>query len=249
MAAMMAGAGSRGAKNANVDAESDKLQMAIKEVFTLMHPNSNNEIERDDINRGFFEAVNHKLTEQELDALMAEVDTDSGGTIDYDEFAAWMLSSSTLATELRHTVKTAALEGMSLETMVDDVEVRIAERAATSQFIWKSDVGGTAHTIFVVLEEPASSTVSLVFGTYMQLLIFIGSCIFIAESLEEIKCNADTLNLFHIIEWFCIGNFTLDYLARVATCWTREGSSQSVPAYIFQVSCVQTSVACIRRPN
>jgi hypothetical protein len=244
MAAIMA-VGARGGGAKNVDNESDKLQMAIKEVFIMMHPNSNNEVERDDLNRGFHEAVNHKLTEDELDALMAEVDSDSGGTIDYDEFAAWMLSSSKLASELRHTVKTASLGGMSLDNMVDDLKVRIAERAASKQFIWKSDIGGLPHTIFVALEEPASSTVSLIFGTYMQLLIFLGSCIFIAESLESIKSDKDILSMFYFIEWFCIFNFTLDYLARVATCWTREGESQSVPGYLFEVRCVQTSGACV----
>lgn len=140
--------------------------------------------------------------------------------IDFEEFAAWMMSSSRLAMELRHKVDT---KYGSLDNFVDDAEARMQGRANSKQFLWKSEEGGWPHTIFVLLEEPGSSTLAIIIGTYiqascsmplhacvsescliialvyhLQLLIFVGSILFVAESLETIKVDKTWLTAFHV---------------------------------------------------
>ena len=70
-------------KMGGVDDDSNNMVLAVKEIWEKMHPNGNNEVERDDIAMGFEEAVKHKLSAEELDELMSEVDADGGGSVRY----------------------------------------------------------------------------------------------------------------------------------------------------------------------
>jgi hypothetical protein len=211
-AAMMRGGGMRDPAELNKGA--DALTSAIKEVFMKMHPDpKTNEVSRGDISKGFLEVAEHTLTEEELNGLMSEVDMDGSGFIDYEEFAGWMMSSSKLASELRHKVDTAACG--TLDHLISDNELAANDReAGPKPFLWKSETS-TAQTIWVMLEEPGTSHAATWIGVYIQSLIMVGSTIFVVETLEEIKVHADTLRLFHIIEWFCVAQFTIEYFGRV----------------------------------
>lgn len=199
---------------AELNKGADALTSAIKEVFMKMHPDpKTNEVSRGDISKGFLEVAEHTLTEEELNGLMSEVDMDGSGFIDYEEFAGWMMSSSKLASELRHKVDTAACG--TLDHLISDNELAANDReAGPKPFLWKSETS-TAQTIWVMLEEPGTSHAATWIGVYIQSLIMVGSTIFVVETLEEIKVHADTLRLFHIIEWFCVAQFTIEYFGRV----------------------------------
>ena len=199
---------------AELNKGADALTAAIKEVFMKMHPNpKTNEVSRGDISKGFLEVAEHTLTDEELDGLMSEVDLDGSGLIDYEEFAGWMMSSSKLASELRHKVDTAACG--TLDHLISDNELAANDReAGPKPFLWKSETS-TAQTLWVMLEEPGTSHAATWIGIYIQSLIMVGSTIFVVETLEEIKVHADTLRLFHIIEWFCVAQFTVEYFTRV----------------------------------
>jgi hypothetical protein len=211
-AAMYRGGGMR--DPAEMNSGADALAAAIREVFMKMHPDpKTNEVGRGDISKGFLEVAEHTLTETELDGLMKEVDLDDSGFIDYEEFAGWMMSSSELASELRHKVDTAACG--TLDHLISDNELSAKDReSGPTPFIWKSEEG-TAQMLWVLLEEPGTSHLATWIGVYIQALIMMGSTIFVVETLEEIKVNADTLQLFHIIEWFCVAQFTVEYFSRV----------------------------------
>eukprot|EP01052_Picozoa_sp_SAG31_P001813 SAG31_NODE_61_length_29286_cov_444.645973_6_plen_194_part_00 len=187
MAALMAVGTSRHVAEEN-DIDSDNMMLAVGELFEKMHPNTENEVEPEGIRQGFEEAAKHRLTDAELDQLMSEVDEDGGGTvrcnfctqfaicdrcspqistnqIDFEEFAAWMMSGKRLAEELRHKVET---KYGRLDRYVDDAHARMIERANSKQFIWRSPEGGLPHTVFVLFEEPGSSTLAVIVGVYIQ---------------------------------------------------------------------------------
>ena len=206
-------------RNANVEANA--LAAAIREVFMKMHPDPiTGEVGRDDISAGFLEVANHVLTEEELDGLIrvdgepTEVDKDGSGKIDYDEFAAWMMTSSTLATELRHKVNTAAVG--TLDNLINDADIAKGDREQGDDavLVWKSEES-SAQTLWVLLEEPGTSTLAFWINTDVQVLILIGSVIFIVETLETVKVNYNWLSFMHVVEWFCVIQFTVEYFTRV----------------------------------
>lgn len=220
---------------AELNKGADALTAAIKEVFMKMHPDpKTNEVSRGDISKGFLEVAEHTLTEEELDGLMKEVDLDGSGLIDYEEFAGWMMSSSKLASELRHKVDTAACG--TLDSLISDADIAAKDREADGPkpFLWKSDES-TAQTIWVALEEPGTSHAATYIALYIQTLIMIGSIIFVVETLEEIKVHAETLRLFHIVEWFCVAQFTVEYFLRVFVSPARPFDCKpDVPPEILQ---------------
>ena len=220
---------------AELNKGADALTAAIKEVFMKMHPDpKTNEVSRGYISKGFLEVAEHTLTEEELDGLMKEVDLDASGLIDYEEFAGWMMSSSKLASELRHKVDTAACG--TLDSLISDGDIAAKDREADGPkpFLWKSDES-TAQTIWVALEEPGTSHAATYIALYMQSLIMIGSIIFVVETLEEIKVHAETLRLFHVVEWFCVAQFTVEYFLRVFVSPARPFDCKpDVPPEILQ---------------
>jgi len=230
MAAVMMARPTGEARAAQMNSGADALTAAIKEVFQMMHPDPvTNEVGRDDIGKGFLEVVQHQLSDSEIDALMKEVDTDASGFIDYDEFAAWMMSSSKLATELRHKVDTAACG--TLDTLISDSEIASSDREpdGPKPMVWNSPDSGM-QTIWVMLEEPNTSTAATIVGLYVQSLILIGSAIFVAETLETVKVDSGILAAFHVIEWFCVAQFTVEYFLRVfVSPWRPDDCKPELP--------------------
>jgi len=212
-AVMMSSTAQRTAMDSNVQANA--LQAAIREVYLKMHPDPvTNEVTKADISKGFLEVADHVLSAEEISCLMDEVDTDGSGKIDYDEFAAWMMTSSTLATELRHKVNTAAVG--TLDNLINDAEIQKDDRAQGDRpvLIWTNSES-KAQIIWVLLEEPGTSKLAFWLNVYVQTLILIGSIIFIVETLESVKVNYDWLSFMHVVEWFCVLQFTLEYCTRV----------------------------------
>lgn len=230
MAAMMTG--HRGIRDpAEINTGADALAAAIKEVFMKMHPDpKTNEVGRGDIGKGFFEVANHELSEEELDGLMKEVDLDNSGFIDFEEFGGWMMSSSKLASELRHKVDTAACG--TLDSLISDSDLASADREpgeGPTPFMWKSGESGLTD-IWVLCEEPGTSHAATWIAIYIQTLILVGSTIFVVETLETIKVDNDMLGLFHVIEWFCVAQFTVEYFLRVGvSAWRPDDCKPDVP--------------------
>jgi hypothetical protein len=224
----MAGAtvmmGSSGRKKGmNPHVEANALAAAIREVYLKMHPDPiTNEVTRDDISKGFLEVADHVLSTEEADGLMQEVDKDGSGRIEFDEFAAWMMTSSKLATELRHKVNTAAVG--TLDNLINDADVAKGDREQGDKpvLIWQSE-DSVAQTLWVLLEEPGTSSLAFWVNTYVQLLILIGSVIFIVETLESVKVNSEWLSFMGLVEWFCVAQFTIEYFTRVFCAPFRPG--------------------------
>lgn len=215
MAATMMMGSAKGRKAGSADVEANALAAAIREVFMKMHPDPNSgEVSKDDISKGFLEVANHELSDSEATGLIKEVDKDGSGLIDFDEFAAWMMTSSPLATELRHKVNTAAVG--TLDNLIKDADIMKSarEQGDKSVAIWQSDES-FAQTLWVLLEEPNTSTAAFWMNTYVQCLILIGSVIFIVETLETVKVNYGWLSFMHVVEWFCVIQFTVEYFTRV----------------------------------
>lgn len=219
---------------AEMNSGADALAAAIKEVFMKMHPDpKTNEVGKGDIAKGFFEVAQHELSEEELDGLMQEVDLDASGFIDYEEFAGWMMSSSKLASELRHKVDTAACG--TLDHLISDNDLASADREQDPKpMMWKSGESGL-QDLWVLLEEPGTSHIATWVGVYVQSLILIGSTIFVVETLETIKVDNDTLGLFHAIEWFCVAQFTIEYFGRVGvSAWRPDDCKPDVPEEMLE---------------
>jgi hypothetical protein len=74
----------------------------------------------------------------------------------------------------------------------------------------------------------------------MLLLIFASSVIFVVETMESVKADAALHRRLHNVEIGCIIVFTVDYLLRVCTCWSRpsiraierESQTASVLRYV-----------------
>lgn len=222
---MMAGIGKKRGGQGDTNVQANCLSAAIHEVFLKMHPDPvTGLVGRDDISQGFLEVADHELTEDEADALVREIDhNDGSGTIKYEDFASWMMTSSKLAVELRHKVNTVAVG--TLDNLINDQDIAKADREQgddESILIWQSEEG-FAQTLWVLLEEPGTSTMAFWTHVYVQMLIVVGSLIFIVETLETVKVNPGWLSLMHVIEWFCVAQFTFEYFGRIFCAPFRPG--------------------------
>jgi len=138
-----------------------------------------------------------------------------------------MMSTSTYASRLRHGLKSAVLGGAAFDTLIDDAELERLERASKKPFseqewFWKNP-DDMAQSIFVVLDEPGTSKLATIFSLYMQLLIFVSSVIFVVETLESVKTDQEALDIMHVVEWICVGQFTVEYIIRMSVCTHRPG--------------------------
>ena len=209
------------------------LGAAIYEVFEKMYPSPlTREVDIHDAKQGFMEVTGHVLNDAEAAKLMEEVDVDRSGTFDYGEFAAWMMTSSALATELRHKVSTVAVG--RLDNLVNDAELAFGERQlGHSIYVWisphENELIRQMQTLWVLLEEPGTSRLAFWVNSYMQVLIIMGTVTFICETMESANTSASNLLYLAGLEWFCILNFTIEYLARVVACPYRPDDVKPQP--------------------
>jgi len=71
------------------DEDSGALEEELREAFRLYDKQGNGYINVSDL-RDILRALDDKITEEELDEMIAEIDTDGSGTVDFDEFMEMM---------------------------------------------------------------------------------------------------------------------------------------------------------------
>uniref|UniRef100_A0A1W7RAV8 Calglandulin n=1 Tax=Hadrurus spadix TaxID=141984 RepID=A0A1W7RAV8_9SCOR len=72
-----------------VEEDAEKMQQELREAFRLYDKEGNGYINVSDL-RQILRALDDKLTEDELDDMIAEIDTDGSGTVDFEEFMEMM---------------------------------------------------------------------------------------------------------------------------------------------------------------
>lgn len=72
-----------------VEEDAEAMQEELREAFRLYDKEGNGYINVSDL-RDILRALDDKLTEDELDEMIAEIDTDGSGTVDFDEFMEMM---------------------------------------------------------------------------------------------------------------------------------------------------------------
>lgn len=72
-----------------VEEDSEAIQEELREAFRMYDKEGNGYINVSDL-REILRALDDKLTEDELDEMIAEIDTDGSGTVDFDEFMEMM---------------------------------------------------------------------------------------------------------------------------------------------------------------
>ena len=66
-----------------VEEDAEAMQEELREAFRLYDKEGNGYIKTTDL-REILRALDDKLTEDELDEMIAEIDTDGSGTVDFD---------------------------------------------------------------------------------------------------------------------------------------------------------------------
>jgi len=69
--------------------DNEGLENELREAFRLYDKEGNGYINVSDL-REILRALEDKITEDELDEMIAEIDTDGSGTVDFDEFMEMM---------------------------------------------------------------------------------------------------------------------------------------------------------------
>ena len=72
-----------------MDEDTGALEEELREAFRLYDKQGNGYINVSDL-RDILRALDEKITEDELDEMIAEIDTDGSGTVDFDEFMEMM---------------------------------------------------------------------------------------------------------------------------------------------------------------
>nr|UKO95430.1 troponin c [Demodex canis] len=72
-----------------VEEDAEAMQEELREAFRLYDKEGNGYIKTSDL-REISRALDDKLTADELDEMIAEIDTDGSGTVDFDEFMEMM---------------------------------------------------------------------------------------------------------------------------------------------------------------
>ncbi|XP_074594162.1 troponin C isoform X2 [Brevipalpus obovatus] len=72
-----------------IEEDAEAMQEELREAFRLYDKEGNGYIKTSDL-REILRALDDKLTEDELDEMIAEIDTDGSGTVDFDEFMEMM---------------------------------------------------------------------------------------------------------------------------------------------------------------
>jgi len=72
-----------------VEEDAEGMQEELKEAFRLYDKEGNGYIKTSDL-KDILRALDDKLTNNELDEMIAEIDTDGSGTVDFDEFLEMM---------------------------------------------------------------------------------------------------------------------------------------------------------------
>lgn len=71
------------------DEDDEAMQQELKEAFRLYDREGNGYITTGTL-REILKALDDKLTSDDLDGIIAEIDTDGSGTVDFDEFMEMM---------------------------------------------------------------------------------------------------------------------------------------------------------------
>jgi len=72
-----------------VEEDAEAIQQELREAFRLYDKEGNGYINVSDL-RDILRALDDNLAEDELDEMIAEIDTDGSGTVDFDEFLEMM---------------------------------------------------------------------------------------------------------------------------------------------------------------
>ncbi|KAI7697691.1 Troponin C [Sarcoptes scabiei] len=72
-----------------VEEDAETMQEELREAFRMYDKEGNGYIPTSAL-REILRALDDKLTEDELDEMIAEIDTDGSGTVDFDEFMEMM---------------------------------------------------------------------------------------------------------------------------------------------------------------
>jgi len=72
-----------------MEEDTSALEEELREAFRLYDKQGNGYINVSDL-RDILRALDEKITEDELDEMIAEIDTDGSGTVDFDEFMEMM---------------------------------------------------------------------------------------------------------------------------------------------------------------
>jgi len=72
-----------------LEEDTSALEEELRDAFRLYDKQGNGYINVSDL-RDILRALDEKITEDELDEMIAEIDTDGSGTVDFDEFMEMM---------------------------------------------------------------------------------------------------------------------------------------------------------------
>jgi Ca2+-binding EF-hand superfamily protein len=72
-----------------VEEDTEAMQEELREAFRMYDKEGNGYIKTTEL-REILRALDDKLTEDELDEMITEIDTDGSGTVDFDEFMEMM---------------------------------------------------------------------------------------------------------------------------------------------------------------
>jgi hypothetical protein len=77
------------------------------------------------------------------------------------------------------------------------------------------------RTIFMTLDEPETNLAGKIIAGVVMLMIFISSVAFVIVTMADVQADQQLMDRLTVTETVCIIAFTVEYLARVLTCWAR----------------------------
>lgn len=237
--AHLLGTGMAGGGNVDLDEDAHRLTGAIHEVFSTMDADGTATVHRDDLEQLMLKS-GIQILDGQLETAMAELDHTGSGQVGYKNFAQWMMSGDSLATQLRREWKSSILGGNAFQDLVDEADLARKNRTHNSYvrwIFWSEDEQGQRNvmqSIWIFMEEPETSKGALMLSIFIQILIFISSVIFICDTIRELKQNDTFASFAHTSEFVLVSIFTLEYLIRVGTCTQRPEEDQGLLSYIKQ---------------
>ncbi|KAH7958452.1 hypothetical protein HPB49_001865 [Dermacentor silvarum] len=93
-----------------VEEDTEAMQEELREAFRLYDKEGNGYINVSDL-REILRALDDALTEDELDEMIAEIDTDGSGTVDFDDYSTQRRAEPSSTGQERQRIELRALDG------------------------------------------------------------------------------------------------------------------------------------------
>ena len=177
--------------------DSDTLY-EYRQIFDHLDGDSSGEISLREMEKAFDE-MGIDATKSEIRHMVLDIDEDSNGYIDFQEFSTMLFRLST-GTALR---KSSGLD--DADSAVQNWCSRTCPRLQTFRY----------HT-FTLLDDPMANKPALFVGSIIMMTIFLSSAAFIVET--HLFFHKKHNNVFDSIEAVCVIIFTVEYVLRLLCC-------------------------------